>query len=269
MPYPKDTKYADLPADIQKAIESLESTIRGYESASFQVSNRRYEKVESCAEATEELEKKLQVFEFAIQKNQNRMVAAKRNLGKYWKYGETVSRHIASIKPAAPGQQPAQVLAVEATEDLILASDLRFLEAIITDFEIRSDELKSLTANINSLLDHLQNQPNFSVKSLKSTIRSHADTLLSLAERLACFQDDIQQLRNSYRQFCLLYRHDSRDPFAPKYVAPPATEPPPSQSEKPAPVVAPKITSLLGQPAQPPTPSFGGFSLPSANSFFK
>lgn len=57
MPYPKETKFADLPNDVRTAIEALETTIRGYEQASFQVADRRYEQAESSAGLIEQVEK--------------------------------------------------------------------------------------------------------------------------------------------------------------------------------------------------------------------
>lgn len=61
MPYPKETKFADLPNDVRTAIETLEATIRGYEQASFQVANRRYEQAESSAGLIEQVEKVAQL----------------------------------------------------------------------------------------------------------------------------------------------------------------------------------------------------------------
>jgi len=271
MPYPKETKFSDLPADIQKAIENLETTIRGYEATSFHITERRYEAVDISTSRIQELEGKLQVFDFAIQQNQARMIAAKRNLGKYWKYGENVARHVTSLKAVAGHSVPP---AVDAIDNLILASDQMFIESIIHDFEQKAGELSTLASNVNVLVMNIQSQSSFSIQSVKNTIKAHSETLLALAEKLASFHDEIETLRSSYRQFCLLYRNDSRDPFASKYVAPASSD---MSGTKLTSVIAPMLNTLLGQSSQPsspfgfsnPTTKAPPVSFPSANSFLK
>lgn len=204
------------------------------------------------------------------------MLAAKRNLSKYWKYGESVARQLASIKPA-PNAPPVTQPVLQQLETLISATDLKFLENIVYDLQLRSTEMEGMGSNIKNLLEQLQAQPSFSIQGLKNILKSHTDTLLSLAEKTAAFQEEVQNLRNIYRQFNLLYRHDSRDPFAPKHT--PSKEPEPAQVAQPSSLVAPKINSILSatQPPQnnllqnpsgtPAGPS--SFSFPSSNSFLK
>lgn len=285
MPYPKETKFADLPNEVKSAIETLEKTIREYESSSFQVSNRRYESVSMSESLNENIEKKLRVFEFAIQHNQNRMVAAKRNLGKYWKYGETVARHLSNIKvqqqqqqqqqQALQSQQPSQP---NNPHDIIPSTDVKFLEGILQDFDARAKEMQLLAQNIRSLLEHLQHQPLFTLSNIKETIKSHSEALFALADSLSTFHEDVEELRNQYRRFCLLYRHDSRDPFSKSQSHPEAPQHPTAQQpSQHASFAAPSISNVLAQQQQQPnvglfgTPkpatSFGGFSFPSSNSF--
>lgn len=194
------------------------------------------------------------------------MLAAKRNLGKYWKYGESVARQLASIKPATGTAQPSQPPA-QQLETLISSTDLKFFETIISDLHRRSLEMEGMASNVKNLLEQLQFQPAFTVQGLKNILKSHTDTLMSLAEKTASFHEEVQNLRNIYRQFNLLYRHDSRDPFASKYT--PAKENEVSPAAQPSGLVAPKINSILGasQPAQmnllqPQTPA----STPAAPS---
>lgn len=218
-----------------------------------------------------ELEGKLHVFEFAIQQNQNRMVAAKRNLGKYWKYGEAVARHISSSKA---GTVPSEA------QNFLPPSDFKFLETILADFQYRTDELEALAANIKHLLDGLRMQPPFSVQALRETIRCHSEALISLSDKLANFHDEVEALRELYRNFCVVYRHDSRDPFASKHV--PSSNPEPARPASGAPPAAPSLSGMLGHgssaygasplPSNPfqatnalrPSSTFG---LPSANAF--
>ncbi len=270
MPYPKETKFADLPTDVQTAIQSLESTIRSYETASFQVSNRRYEVVESCTNMIGELEGKLQIFEFAISQNQNRMIASKRNLGKYWKYGESVARHISSTKSTTTNAvQGSTITSPEQFKNVLPPLDLKFLDTIIVDFQGRANELEVVAKDIKSLLEHLQLQPSFSIQTLIGTIKAHTETLFALAEKLTSFHNDVQSLRDIYKRYSLVCRNDSRDPFAPKYVQPLGGEQLPSPATQS--VVAPKLNSILGQSTPTPSP-FGGqstFGLPSSSSFLK
>lgn len=206
------------------------------------------------------------------------MLAAKRNLGKYWKYGESVARQLASLKPA-PGAQPVQP-AAQQLETLISSTDLKFLETIIGDLQQRSVEMEGMASSIKNLLEQLQVQPSFSVQGLKNILKCHTDTLMSLAEKTASFHEEVQNLRNIYRQFNLIYRHDSRDPFAPKYTPSKENETAPAP-QQPG-LVAPKINSILGasQPAQTnllqpqtpaslPTTPASSFSFPSSSSFLK
>lgn len=181
------------------------------------------------------------------------MLSAKRNLGKYWKFGETVARHMTSAKQS--GSTDAL--------NMIPTTDLRFLEGIVADFQAKAAELGQLAENIKQLLGRLQSQPKCSVQALKTTVKAHSDALVGLAERLGSFQDDIEKLRGAYRSFTLLHRHDSRDPFAPKYSpsaepAQPAAAPPPA-----APQAAPFSSAFGTKPAAPAL----GFALPTANSF--
>jgi hypothetical protein len=138
--------------------------------------------------------------------------------------------------------------------------------------------MEGMASNIKNLLEQLQVQPSFSVQGLKNILKCHTDTLLSLAEKTASFHEEVQNLRNLYRQFSLLFRHDARDPFAPKYT--PSKEQEPVTVSQPNSLVAPKINSLLCA-TQPPqsnilqTPSAtlaipsSSFSFPSSNSFLK
>lgn len=200
------------------------------------------------------------------------MVAAKRNLSRYWKYGENVARHINLVKSTSSSSAASTGQVTEM--NLVPVGDLRFLESIILDFEASANDLDNLARNIGGLLQQIQIQPTFSLKTLQSTIQSHTDTLVSQAEKLSAFHDEIESLRSAYRQYCSVYRHDSRDPFAPKTTQ----QSEPEVISQPQQLVAPKLTSMIGQ--SQPSFAFGqaatpqtaakpttGFSFPSANSF--
>lgn len=55
--YPKETKFADLPPDVKAAIESLESSIRKYESGSAQLASRTFQDLSSFSTCLKSLEK--------------------------------------------------------------------------------------------------------------------------------------------------------------------------------------------------------------------
>lgn len=159
---------------------------------------------------------------------------------------------------------------------MIPSVDVKFFESILQDFQVRSNELESLASNIRNLLENLQSQPKFTISSLKATIKSHAEALFALAENLASFHEDVQELRNQYRHFCLVYRHDSRDPFAKPVYFEHQTQAQPSSTQPQ--LAAPKLNTFVAQQqpqqsslfgAAKPTATYGGFNLPSSNALFK
>lgn len=253
--FPKETKFVDLPADVRTAIEALEKTIRKYETDSCQLSTRHLQEIDKFKVSVDELGKKMNSFEFALNQSRGKLLLAKRSLNQYWKYGESVARYITGVKQAAtPG-------AVNIDQPPLNLSDLKFVESIILDLEKWEQELEHLYRTIKDNLDSVQSQSPFSVGSLKSVIRSNGEALINLTTAFSTLHNEIDFLRDEYRRFNLVHRNDSRDPFSPKVISAPNHPIPPAA----APIVAPSLNSLI--PQSQPASLFS--SLPSATTFIK
>lgn len=251
--FPKETKFVDLPTDVRTAIESLEKTIRKYESDSCQLSSRHLQDIESFNLVIENLDKKLNLFEFTLNQSRGKLLLAKRSLNQYWKFGESVARYAAGMKQASTSG---------TIENLSLTlADFKFVESIIFDLEKREYELEHLYLAIKNNLEYVQSQSRFSVGTFKSVIKSNGEALINLTTAYATLRKEIELLRDEYRKFNLVHRNDSRDPFSPKVST---TSNQPVSVPAATPLIAPSLTSLIPQ-SQPASL----LSLPSAATFIK
>ena len=59
---------------------------------------------------------------------------------------------------------------------------------------------------------------NSTVESVKVLLKTEQEISAALQRRYNQIHDEIDLMRRSYRNFCVKFRKDSRDPFAPKVV---------------------------------------------------
>lgn len=205
MPYPKETKFMDLPLEIRQAIESLHKTVTGYSDSSAFLQNRECSRVEHLSSALRALEAKMAAFEVLYTQNSGRMVKAKRTMHQYWKYAEAVARAIKSAKAATPESR--------SVVPAFIPQDMRFLDDIVAAMEVRIFELQRLAEEVKRTLEMLQQNSTFTPKALRNAIKFQNDVFMGVGNRYAQLHYDVEKLRDAYRAFCIKYRHDYRDPF--------------------------------------------------------
>jgi hypothetical protein len=134
MPFPKETKITDLPADLRANLEAVERTLCLAHDQSVALASQPYTDTAGLARAVAGFADRVAVCEGANETCRGHVDAAKRVLNRFWRYGEEVARMVISSRQTGPDGQLKWV-------PVITPSDLSLLEEMIFRLETQVTEL--------------------------------------------------------------------------------------------------------------------------------
>lgn len=235
VPFPKDTKFGDLPAEMRANLEAIEGRLRTASEQSALLTGRTYETTGRLGGEIDRFSERLLAAEAAQDTCKGHVLAAKRVLNQYWRYGEGVWRMLAASRQPTGEGGGTGIKWVP----VITPGDVTPLEELIARMETQVEQLTDAAASLERQLGgsttgtaingttagpgrefgEQQQQQQHPVEMLKTTIKQQSELFLSLAGRVALMHEEADRMRSVYRSFLRRFRHDQRDPFAPRVSA--------------------------------------------------
>ena len=212
VPFPKDTRFSDLPPEMRSNLEVIERTMRLAAEQSAMLANRSYETTNKLTIDIAKFEEQVAAAEAAEETCKGHVLAAKKTLNLFWRYGESASRMLVASRQVGPDGKVKYV-------PVFTPTDSTLLEEMILKLESQILELVDAAHSLSKQLENLTNSNHFSIDLLRVTLKHHTDSLLMLAAGVSTIHEDLERLKASYRNFLRKYRSDNRDPFAPRAVS--------------------------------------------------
>lgn len=139
LPFPKETKFADLPPELAANMESIERTLRKAAEQSAALATLSFASTSKLAADVGQFADRVAACEAANETCRGQLVAAKALLNQYWRYGESVARMIISSRQTTPDGQVRWV-------PVLAPADTFLLEDMVLRLESQSAELVSVAS---------------------------------------------------------------------------------------------------------------------------
>lgn len=211
----------DLPAELRQNLEALEKTIQGHADASRPLSNRVDPTQQLCKieDKLSLLEEKIAAYSCLHAQQNSRISGLKKSGNGHWRYSENVARTIEASRSQPESGKLTWVRAFAPNDPTASHYEdiLREMDAQLCEAEGMAEALrKQIEPFVNAAASaHSVASPTESVKFL---LKTEQEISGSLQRRYNQIRDEIDLMRRNYRNFCVKFRKDSRDPFAPKVV---------------------------------------------------
>lgn len=246
IPYPKETKFADLPPELRANLETIERTLRTAAEQSAALSMHSYAETSKLTGEVRSFEERLAACETASDTFKSQLGTAKSVLNQYWRYGETVARMLVASRQNTPEGKVKWV-------PVITPADFTLLDEMVLRLNSQIGQLAAAAAQLGRQLEQLGRPHESSAELLRSALKSQHDLFMGLTSRVALLNEQVDALRSQYKTFLAKYRNDLRDPFAPRSaaVAAQGSAPPVPTASNPVPPVPPPSALATLQPAPP------------------
>lgn len=206
IPYPKETKFADLPAELRANLESIERTLRTAAEQSSALSMLSYTETSRLTSEVKSFAERMAACETASDTFKSQLSAAKSVLNQYWRYGESVARMIVASRQVTSDGQVKWI-------PVITPADFTLLEEMIIRLSSQVAQLCSTASVLGRQLEQLGRSQGTSAELLRGALKNQYDLFMGLTGRVALLSEQVDALRSLYKTFLAKYRNDPRDPF--------------------------------------------------------
>ena len=194
IPFPKETLFADLPADLRLSLESLEKLIRtSADQQAMLLSKPLLPSIAHELGKTKRVEERIKSAEATVNGHKCLLGTLKKSVNSYWRYGETTARSLVHSRNSLP---PADCALLQ---ELVASLTLQYASLAATVKEL-------LTPPSSCSLEE-------AMSYLKLSLGNEQKGLTALAGEVALFQEDLDRLKDQYRLYLYKHRSDARDPF--------------------------------------------------------
>lgn len=138
IPFPKETKFTDLPQELKNNLECIERTLRIASEQSATLKTQSYNDTNSLTIDIGQLTDRILSCETTNENCRGQVLSAKRVLNQYWKYGESVARMIIASRQTGPDNQIKWV-------PIITPADFNLIEEMVVRLESQVVELVDTT----------------------------------------------------------------------------------------------------------------------------
>lgn len=217
--YPRDTNFMDLPAELRQNLEALEKTIQSHADASRPLSNRAdpSQQLFQIDDKLSLLEDKISAYSCLHAQQNSRISSLKKSGNGHWRYSENVARTIEASR-----NQPQNMNGKVTWTRAFAPNDptTSHYEEILKEMNAQLNEAEGMAEALRKQIEPFVNaaSPTNSVESVKFLLKTEQEIFASLQRRYNQVRDEIELMRRNYRNFCVKFRKDSRDPFAPKVI---------------------------------------------------
>ena len=211
-PYPKQTKFLDLPADVQNSLLALERSIHAVEDSAqslvvpLPLFEERLPRIDATANRNEG---KLAALEAQQQRLRMIVDGTRRRLQAIWRFGESVSRARDAV-PAAD-KKDGRILALP-----YYPLDESVVAGIVEDLEAQVDAGIAAARALKDQVDGARQQRHgvFCVlEAVRNVLRFQDEGLRSLLARHEALHERVERKKTEYRSQLVRVRGDARDPF--------------------------------------------------------
>lgn len=220
VPFPKETKFVDLPPEMRNSLEAIEKNLRELSEQNAALASRNsYDEgiTKKLFIEVREVEKRVASAEMTGETCKGHVMVAKRALNQYWRYGESVARMLVASKQSGEEGMTKWVPVIPPGDNNTL------LEEIILRMELQLSELTDSANSVTKQIDYVNERDMIGVgagiggvEALRITLRHQMDVFIALASMVASENEEMEKMRESYRSFVKKYRRDHRDPFVPR-----------------------------------------------------
>ena len=209
----------DLPAELRQNLEALEKTIQSHADASRPLSNRvdPSQQLFKIEDKLSLLEEKISAYSCLHAQQNSRISSLKKSGNGHWRYSENVARTIEASR-----NQPQNLNGKVTWTRAFAPNDptTSHYEEILKEMDAQLTEAEGMAEALRKQIEPFVNvaSPTNSVESVKFLLKTEQEISASLQRRYNQIRDEIELMRRNYRNFCIKFRKDSRDPFAPKVI---------------------------------------------------
>lgn len=262
-PYPKETKFLDLPNETRASLEAIEKTMHQFMEQSAVLNSKTNTGTMKISSDIHHFEARLVAAESANEMCRGHLLSAKKIMNQFWKYGESVARMIVSSKQHNAADGSIKWIPV------ITPSNLALFEEMIGRLEVQIAELSGNASSLSRQLEQSSFNRKAPLDSVTGSLKNLHDFFVNVTSKISSQQEELEKIKLSYKNFILRYRNDSRDPFSPKSANPSSNSPSsatissvndrPPQSNLPAvPIFFSNEMGLNSQNRQLSVPAGGG-----------
>ena len=204
-PFPRDTKFSELPQDLKTSLEQLEKTIRENSSKLMLLPANQSR---SEFKNVQDFEAKLNQVQAVLDARRDTLKELRRKMNYYWRYAEntaqallasksvtTDGRSVYKVPPMTPGLDP--------------------LERSVEELEGQMATLNRLGTVARRRLDSLLSPPRPLEETIPNSIKSQVQAVEALTRKIEEMEKGIAEEKGKYQEFLRKYRNFYQDPFNP------------------------------------------------------
>ena len=204
-PFPRDTKFSELPQDLKTSLEQLEKTIRENSSKLMLLPANQSG---SDFKNVQDFEAKLNQVQAVLDARRDTLKELRRKMNYYWRYAEntaqallasksvtTDGRSVYKVPPMTPGLDP--------------------LERSVEELEGQMATLNRLGTVARRRLDSLLSPPRPLEETIPNSIKSQVQAVEALTRKIEEMEKGIPEEKVKYQEFLRKYRNFYQDPFNP------------------------------------------------------
>lgn len=211
----------DLPAELRQNLEALEKTIQGHADASRPLSNRVDPSQQLCKidDKLCLLEEKIAAYSCLHAQQNSRISSLKKSGNGHWRYSENVARTIEASRNNMNGKVTwTRAFAPNDSTASHYEEILKEMDSQLNEAEGMAEALKKQIEPFVNAAASSNSVTSSPTESIKYLLKTEQEISASLQRRYNQIRDEIELMRRNYRNFCVKFRKDSRDPFAPKVI---------------------------------------------------
>lgn len=206
----------DLPAELRQNLGALEKTIQSHADASRPLSNRvdPSQQLFKIEDKLSLLEEKILAYSCLHAQQNSRISSLKKSGNGHWRYSESTARTIEASRNNVNGKI-TWTRAFSPNDPTA-----SHYEEIFKEVDAQLNEAEGMAEALRKQIEPFVtgSTANNSVESVKFLLKTEQEIAAALQRRYNQIRDEIDLMRRNYRNFCIKFRKDSRDPFAPKVI---------------------------------------------------
>lgn len=218
----------DLPAELRQSIESLEKTIQGHADASRPFSNRidPSQQLLQIEDKLSLLEEKISAYSCLHAQQNSKILNLKKTTSAHWRYSENTARTIEASRTSVNSGGKVTWSRAFAPNDPTALHYEEILKEMDDQLLEAEGMCEALKKQIEPFVSSATSNQAISspTESIKFLLKTEAEIFSAIQRRYTQIHDEMDLMRKNYRNFCIKFRKDSRDPFAPKVVESKAKE---------------------------------------------